>query len=185
MGMITELKAMTHKKIHYFPHLHTGVEKANRVDRFVLVDDKCKFLVLKIVSNRRRVASSGVTVSEDCIQRFNEMKLNHKHSFLIMSVKGQKQVEVDELGKQNTPEDNNEETFNTMRKKVLEQNEPKYIVFDFLCSDDCNVKKKMLHSSSEDAIKKAVTGVQIKIQANDSGELDYQTILKDIKRSGK
>ena len=60
------------------------------------------------------------------------MKLNHKHSFLIMSVKGQKQVEVDELGKQNTPEDNNEETFNTMRKKVLEQNEPKYIVFDFL-----------------------------------------------------
>ncbi|XP_074620032.1 uncharacterized protein LOC141878871 [Acropora palmata] len=147
------------------------------------------------------MASSGVTVSEDCIQRFNEMKLNHKHSFLIMSVKGQKQVEVDELGKQNTPEDNNEETFNTMRKKVLEQNEPKYIVFDFLyetpdgkrdklafinwCSDDCNVKKKMLHSSSEDAIKKAVTGVQIKIQANDSGELDYQTILKDIKRSGK
>ena len=43
MGMITKLKAMTHKKMHYFPHLHTGVEKANRVDRFVLVG---KFYIL-------------------------------------------------------------------------------------------------------------------------------------------
>ncbi|XP_067016321.1 actophorin-like [Acropora muricata] len=147
------------------------------------------------------MANSGVTVSEDCIKRFNEMKKDHKHSFLIMSIKGQKQVEVDELGKQNTPEDNNEETFNTMKKKVLEQNEPKYIVFDFLyetndgrrdklafinwCSDDCNVKKKMLHSSSEDAVKKAVNGVQIKVQANDRGELDYQAILERLRRSGK
>ena len=50
------------------------------------------------------------------------------------------------------------------------------------CSDNCNVKKKMLHSSTEDAVKKAVSGVPIKIQANDCGDLDYQTILKDIKR---
>lgn len=49
-----------------------------------------------------------------------------------MSVKGEKQVEIDEVGKQNAPEDNNEETFNKMREKVLEQNEPKYIVFDFV-----------------------------------------------------
>lgn len=55
----------------------------------------------------------------------------------------------------------------------------------FRCSDDCNVKKKMLQSSSEDAIKKAVSGVHIKVQANDRGELDYQTILDKIKRSAK
>lgn len=60
------------------------------------------------------------------------MRVHHKHSFIIMSVKGEKQVEIDEVGKQNAPEDNNEETFNKMREKVLEQNEPKYIVFDFV-----------------------------------------------------
>ena len=43
----------------------------------------------------------------------------------------------------------------------------------------------MLQSSSEDAMKKAVNGVHVKIQANDSEDLDYQAILKDIKRSGK
>lgn len=60
------------------------------------------------------------------------MKLNHKHSFVIMSVKDGKQVAIDELG-QNTPEDNNEETFNKMREKILAQEEePKYILFDFM-----------------------------------------------------
>ena len=55
----------------------------------------------------------------------------------------------------------------------------------FRCSDNCNVKKKMLHSSTEDAVKKAVNGVHVKIQANDSGDLDYQKIVEDFKRSGK
>lgn len=147
------------------------------------------------------MASSGVTVSEECIQRFTEMRLKHKHSFLIMSVKGEKQVEVDEVGKQNTAEDNNEETFNKMKRKVMDEQEPKYLVFDFVfetedgkreklafinwCSDNCNVKKRMLQSSTEDAIKKAVTGVHIKVQANDSEDLDYQRILDILKRSGK
>lgn len=147
------------------------------------------------------MASSGVTVSDECIERFNDMRLKHKYSFLIMSVKGEKQVEVDEVGNQTTDEDNNEETFNKMKRKVVDGDEPKYIVFDFVfktpdgkrqklvfinwCSDNCNIKKKMLQSSSEDAMKKAVNGVHAKIQANDSEDLDYQAILKDIKRSGK
>lgn len=50
-----------------------------------------------------------------------------------MSVKDGKQVMIDELGEQNTPEDNNEETFNKMREKILAQEgEPKYILFDFM-----------------------------------------------------
>lgn len=59
-----------------------------------------------------------------------------------------------------------------------------YPVF-FRCSDNCTIKKKMLQSSSEDAMKKAVSGVHLKIQANDSEDLDYQAILKELKRSGK
>lgn len=147
------------------------------------------------------MAASGVSVSDECIERFNDMRVKHKYSFLIMSVKGDKQVEVDEVGNQNTDEDNNEETFNKMKRKVVDGEEPKYIVFDFVfktpdgkreklvfinwCSDNCTIKKKMLQSSSEDAMKKAVSGVHLKIQANDSEDLDYQAILKELKRSGK
>lgn len=71
------------------------------------------------------------------------MKLQHKHSFLIMSVKGEKQVELDELGKQSTPEDNNEETFNLMKQKVLDQDEPKYLVFDFMFQTQDGSRKKL------------------------------------------
>lgn len=60
-----------------------------------------------------------------------------------MSVKGEKQVEVDEVGKQNTAEDNNEETFNKMKQKVMDEQEPKYLVFDFVFETEDGKREKL------------------------------------------
>lgn len=72
------------------------------------------------------------------------MRVKHKYSFLIMSVKGDKQVEVDEVGNQNTDEDNNEETFNKMKRKVVDGEEPKYIVFDFVFKTPDGKREKLV-----------------------------------------
>lgn len=44
--MISLLKVMTQKVMLHFPHLHTGVEEARRVDRFSLAG---KFYILFVV----------------------------------------------------------------------------------------------------------------------------------------
>lgn len=61
-----------------------------------------------------------------------------------MSVKGEKQVEVDEVGNQTTDEDNNEETFNKMKQKVVDVDEPKYIVFDFVFKTPAGKRQKLV-----------------------------------------
>ena len=47
-----------------------------------------------------------------------------------------------------------------------------------LCSrspDDSKIKQKMVYSSSKDALRKALVGVQVDIQANDISDIEYES----------
>ena len=74
-------------------------------------------------------------MNEDCVKQFNEMKLNKKHGYVIMSIKNKKEVVIDEIGDAfptDCTQRENEAVFNKLRKKMLDQEmEPKYLLFDF------------------------------------------------------
>ena len=52
----------------------------------------------------------------------------------------------------------------------------------FRCSDNCLVDKKMVQSSTADALKKVLQGVSAHIQANDADELEYNEIAREVTR---
>merc|ERR1719277_573918 len=54
--------------------------------------------------------------------------------------------------------------------------ENKKLVFIFWCPEDCGVKDKMLYASSKDTIRKALTGVQVEIQANDMSDVEKKQV---------
>ena len=41
--------------------------------------------------------------------------------------------------------------------------------------DDSKIKQKMVYSSSKDALRKALVGVQVDIQANDISDIEYES----------
>lgn len=56
-----------------------------------------------------------------------------------------------------------------------------YIVFSNRCPEDSPIKKKMVHTSSKDALKKVCSGLKIEVQANDKDDLDVENILPKLK----
>ena len=49
------------------------------------------------------------------------------------------------------------------------------IVLCFRSPDDSKIKQKMVYSSSKDALRKALVGVQVDIQANDISDIEYES----------
>lgn len=128
------------------------------------------------------------------------MKADKTYGYLIMSIKDEKEVVVDEAGEKfdkNMTQDENEIAYEKLKSKLLEgDKDPKYVLFDFKfetregrrdklvflnwCSDNSNRKKKMLQGSSCEGVKKHFPGFAASVQANDDDELDYHTIRKDV-----
>lgn len=78
---------------------------------------------------------SGITANEEIIQKFNEMKLEKKYGYIIMSIKDKKEVVIEEIGdkfpKDCTPKEN-EEVYNKLKDRLVAcEGEPKYLLFDF------------------------------------------------------
>ena len=84
-------------------------------------------------------------------------------------------------------------------KEHLPENDCRYAVYDFeyergqgegvrnkICfivwsPDTAKVKSKMLYASSKDAIRKKLVGVANEIQATDSAEVSYDTVLDRVR----
>jgi len=130
------------------------------------------------------------------------MKINKKYGYVIMAIRHQKEVVIEESGEPfpaDCTQRENEEVFNKLRKKILAHElEPKYLLFDFKletsdgrrekiafinwCSDNCSINKKMVQASTAEALKKLFQGVSAHIQANDADELEYREIAKEVGR---
>jgi len=50
--------------------------------------------------------------------------------------------------------------------------------------DDARIKLKMVYASSKDALRKALEGVQVDIQATSSDEVDHSAIVQKASRGG-
>lgn len=137
------------------------------------------------------MAVSGIKLDPVCIDEFNSMKLKHKYRYIIFKLSDDlKHIVIDKIGAKN----DTFESFQQYLKQVKEAGDCRYatydveyevsgairekIVFILWAPDESNPKKKMLYSSSQDALKKPLEGLAGKsLQANDVSDLTWESLL--------
>lgn len=146
--------------------------------------------------------ASGVAVSQECKNSFDEIKKGKKHRYIIFFIEDEKTIKVETLGDRDADYD---AFFHDLTKAG--EGECRYGLFDFeylhqcqgttetskkqklflmsWCPDTAKIKKKMLYSSSFDAIKKALVGVHKYIQATDSSEASKESVEEKLRSTDR
>mmetsp|Transcript_37520 Transcript_37520/g.67878 ORF Transcript_37520/g.67878 Transcript_37520/m.67878 type:complete len:140 (-) Transcript_37520:79-498(-) len=134
------------------------------------------------------MAMTGVTVADECTEKFNEMKLKKTNKFITFKIENKKTVVIDVMG----------ESGKTMQdfRDALPDSEARYALIDvdytsedgrpqtkltfvFWCNDDTvPVREKMLYAGTKDAIKKKFPGIMKELQANSPDELEDEAIFE-------
>ncbi|VDO03428.1 unnamed protein product [Rodentolepis nana] len=135
--------------------------------------------------------ASGVKCSDDCISRFNDLKLRKDCRYIIYKIEGTKEIVVSEVC-------DRECDFEHFKQRLLRDNCPCYAALDFepeknnsslvLVSwipDSAVVKERMLYASSLDALKSKLVGCKAVLQLNDAGDLTESYFCENIPGSKK
>lgn len=146
--------------------------------------------------------ASGVTVSDACKTTYEEIKKDKKHRYVIFFIKDERQIDVEVIGAR----DEEYDQFLT-NLQAGGAGECRYGLYDFeymhqcqgtsesskkqklflmsWCPDTAKVKKKMLYSSSFDALKKSLVGVQKYIQATDLSEASQEAVEEKLRATDR
>ncbi|CAG9572984.1 unnamed protein product [Danaus chrysippus] len=147
-------------------------------------------------------SASGVTVSDACKTTYEEIKKDKKHRYVVFYIRDEKQIDVETVGGRNAEY---EQFLEDLQKGGT--GECRYGLFDFeythqcqgtseaskkqklflmsWCPDTAKVKKKMLYSSSFDALKKSLVGVQKYIQATDLSEASQEAVEEKLRATDR
>lgn len=141
------------------------------------------------------IKSTGVEVSDEVATSFNKFKLGqepYKLRYFIYEIKDKKTIVIEKQGAR-------EKTYDDFVEE-LPENDCRYglidiefetddgrptskIVFISWNPDTASVRPKMLYSGSKEALKSALVGVGIHINATDHSELDFEeSILPVVKK---
>nr|QBH73066.1 hypothetical protein [Xibalbanus tulumensis] len=149
--------------------------------------------------------ASGVTVADICKSTYEEIKKDKKHRYVIFFIKDEKQIDVEKIGSRELAY---ESFLQDIQQKTKDGSaECRYGLFDFeyehqcqgttetskkqklflmsWCPDNAKVKKKMLYSSSFDALKKALVGVHKCIQATDLSEASQDFVEEKLRSTDR
>jgi len=146
--------------------------------------------------------ASGVAVSGDAKTKYEEVKKEKKHRYVIYHIKDEKVIEVESTGKRDA-------TYKDFLEELSKfKSECRYCVFDFpvhvevqgspdtnsmsvdrlilmrWCPENAKIKQKMLYSSSYEALKRSLVGVYKYIQACEFEEAS-QAAIEDVFKSKK
>jgi len=147
--------------------------------------------------------ASGVTVSDICKTTYEEIKKDKKFRYVVFFfIKDEKQIDVETVGARDAAYD---QFLDDLQKGG--SGECRYGLFDFeythqcqgtseaskkqklflmlWCPDTAKVKKKMLYSSSFDALKKSLVGVQKYIQATDASEAAMDAVEEKLRATDR
>nr|ACO14623.1 Cofilin/actin-depolymerizing factor homolog [Caligus clemensi] len=146
--------------------------------------------------------ASGVSVSEEVKVKFDEIKKKKNHRYLIFFIKDEKTIAVEKIAGR----DASYESFLTDIMSCGPE-DCRYGLFDFeyehqcqgttdstkkeklllmsWCPDTAKIKKKMLYSSSFDALKKCLVGVQKYIQATDESEASAESVEEKLRATDR
>eukprot|EP01115_Flamella_aegyptia_P002279 TRINITY_DN136299_c0_g1_i1.p1 TRINITY_DN136299_c0_g1~~TRINITY_DN136299_c0_g1_i1.p1 ORF type:complete len:141 (+),score=65.52 TRINITY_DN136299_c0_g1_i1:84-506(+) len=135
--------------------------------------------------------ASGVGVDDEVVTKFQELKLGHQYRYLTFKLSSDNtKVVLDEVGQPSAK-------YDEFRAK-LPATDCRYAIFDLefdvegakrnkilfilWAPDSAKIKSKMLYTSSKADLKKKLVGIGSEIQATDSSEIDYETILDKAQR---
>ena len=140
--------------------------------------------VPSIFSQQTLMSVSGVTIEDECVKCFNDMKIRHDKRYIIYRITDdQTKICVDKVGDKT-------ETYEDFRRQLLEADGPRYaivdyefkkvetgqvqdkLIFVFWCPDTSKIKMKMVYASSKDSLVKPLNGIAKIIQANDAEAID-------------
>jgi len=146
--------------------------------------------------------SSGVAVSDECKSKFEDVKKGKKFRYVVYYIMDEKTIQVESLGERDAKYD---DFLNDLQKAG--DAECRYGLYDFeyehqcqgttesskkqklflmsWCPDSAKIKKKMLYSSSFDALKKSLVGVHKYIQATDSSEASQESVEKQLRSTDR
>jgi len=146
--------------------------------------------------------SSGVAVSDECKSHFEDVKKGKKYRYVVYYIKDEKTIQVESLGERDA-------SYNDFLRDLQKSGEAecRYGLYDFeyehqcqgttesslkqklflmsWCPDSAKIKKKMLYSSSFDAIKKALVGVHKYIQATDLSEASEESVERQLRSTDR
>jgi len=147
------------------------------------------------------MAGSGVAVDKECQLIFEDMKKNKTHRYAVFHIKGETSINVDSLGDREASYD---DFLHDLQKGG--DGECRYGLYDFeyqhqcqgtssshkqklflmmWCPDSAKIKKKMLYSSSYDALKKSLVGVAKSLQATDLSEAAAEHVEKQLRANDR
>ena len=137
---------------------------------------------------------SGVTIEDDCIRSFNDMKLKHDKRYIIYRInEEQSKITIEEIGEKS-------KTYADFKKSLLAKDGPRYavvdfeykkaetgqiqdkLVFVFWCPDIFKIKLKMVYASSKDSLTKPLNGIAKVIQANEADDIEEKEIQSQLAR---
>jgi len=145
--------------------------------------------------------ASGVQVADACQEAFSDIKKNKKYRYIIFFIKDEKIIDIEKYGDKNASYD---DYLNDLASAGPE--ECRYGLYDFeydhqcqgtsdtkkqklflmsWCPDTAKIKKKMVYSSSFDALKSAFIGIGKYIQATDMAEASYECVLEKLRATDR
>lgn len=136
------------------------------------------------------MSRSGVSVADESLTAFNELKLGKKYKYIIYTLNEDKtKIIVKE-----TSLDGDYDNF----LEKLPENDCLYAVYDFeyeisategkrskmifiaWSPDTAPIRAKMVYASSKDALRRALNGISTDIQGTDLSEVSYESILETV-----
>jgi len=136
-------------------------------------------------------ALSGVSLSAECMEKFQELKLGKKFKYIIYGIsKDNKEIVV-----KNSSDSASYDDF----LLELPLDDCRWAVYDFqfekagagqrnkICffswsPDGAKVKTKMVYASSKDALRRALVGIHTEIQGTDTEEVEHDVVLDKVSR---
>merc|ERR1712037_263320 len=126
--------------------------------------------------------ASGVKVDEVVKMGYDDIKKKKSYRYLVFYIKDEKMIQVEKVGDRNA---DYQEFLQDLY--VGGPDDCRYGVFDFEYTHQCQgtteaSKKEMLYSSSFDALKKCLVGVQKYIQATDESEASRECVEDQLRK---
>jgi len=135
------------------------------------------------------VVAKGGEQQEDCVNRFNELKLAHAYRYLVFKMS----PDLTNVVLEKTDHDGASwEDF----ERDLPKDDCRYGIFDFeyekdggkrnkivfvvWCPETSKIKQKMLYTSTKDSLKKKLVGIGTEVQATDASEISREEVLSRV-----
>jgi len=137
--------------------------------------------------------ASGVSVNQECLEKYQELKLGKKHKYVLFNLnkdnteivveKSSSSVDYDEF-LNDLPETECRWAVYDFQFEKEDGGKRNKLVFVSWSPDTAKIKQKMIFASSRDAIRRSLVGIAVEIQGTDLSEVAHEAVLDKANRVG-